>query len=151
MMEIYAKPGTAICLGRRGENLARKVIFDLTEWRSLYGDGKVHLVVRRTGDVSPYPAVISVVGNEAIWEITSADTAIPGSGGQAELQYYVGEVLAKSSIWGTIVFNALGEATETPPEPQKDWVDQVLRAAEDVEKAAAVIAAISVENETLFI
>lgn len=64
-------------------------------------------------------------GNFAVWTVTNADTAAPGTG-HTELQYYVGDAIAKSETWMTKVFPALGDAGETPPEAQQGWVDQVL-------------------------
>ena len=38
----------------------------------------------------------------------------------------MGDALAKSETWMTKVLPALGDASETPPEAQQGWVDQVL-------------------------
>lgn len=136
MLTIYAKQGHPLHLGQRGENLARRVVFDLSQWKELYGDGTVQLIVQRPGENTPYPAVVTVDGGSAVWELTDADTAIVGITGKAELQYYVGETLAKSSVWETRVSAALGDPSEAPPEPQKAWVDQVLAAGASAENAA---------------
>ena len=37
MKQIYANNCTTLLLGRKGENLARKVAFDLSDWVSEYG------------------------------------------------------------------------------------------------------------------
>ena len=39
MTQIYANNFTTLVLGRRGENLARKVVFDIRDLESLYGTG----------------------------------------------------------------------------------------------------------------
>lgn len=136
MIPIYAERGKPLCIGRRGEENARYVVFDLSHWRAVYGPGTVQLLVQRTGETTPYPAALTEDGSRAIWTITAADTAIPGSMGKAELCYFVNDTLAKSAIWPTIVMDALGEPSDTPPEAQKGWVDQVLKAGAEAQEAA---------------
>lgn len=136
MILIEAKHGEPIRLGREGENNARRIIFSLIRCEKLYGPGVAQLIVQRTGETTPYPVALTLEGSNVIWTVTAADTAIPGTKGKAELRYYVGDTLAKSETWGTIVLDALGKPSETPPEPQKDWVDQVLDAAKRAEDAA---------------
>lgn len=38
MQSIYAHPGVHLALGRKGENVARQVVFDLRAWRAAGGD-----------------------------------------------------------------------------------------------------------------
>lgn len=117
--------GGIILLGKQGENLARKIQFDISRWISTFGPGTVQLLHQRSGDEAPYPVAVEQDGNLAVWTVTNADTAAPGTG-HTELQYYVGDTLAKSETWMTKVLPALGDASETPPEAQQGWVDQVL-------------------------
>ena len=125
-MEVYrVKTGRILPLGKQGENLVRQIQFDLSRWISNFGPGTVQLLHQRNGDEAPYPVAVEQEGNLAVWTVTSADTAAAGTG-RAELQYYVGDALAKSETWMTKVLAALGPAGETPPEAQQGWVDQVL-------------------------
>ena len=125
-MEFYrVKTGSILPLGKQGENLVRQIQFDLSRWISNFGPGTVQLLHERKGDEAPYPVAVEQEGNLAVWTVTSADTAAAGTG-RAELQYYVGDALAKSETWMTKVLPALGDASETPPEAQQGWVDQVL-------------------------
>lgn len=139
-MDVYrVKTGSILPLGKQGENLARKIQFDISRWISTFGPGTVQLLNQRSGDEAPYPVAVEQEGDRAVWTVTSADTAAAGTG-RAELQYYVGDALAKSETWMTKVLPALGPASETPPEAQQGWVDQVLQAGtvatEAAEKAA---------------
>lgn len=127
-------------LGKQGENLARQIPFDLSAWMDSFGPGTAQLLHQRNGDEAPYPVAIEQEGNLAIWTVTSADTAAVGNG-LAELQYYVNGTLVKTANWITKVLEALGPVTETPPEAQQGWVDQVLQAG-----TAATEAADRVEN-----
>lgn len=135
-MDVYrVKTGSILPLGKQGENMARKIQFDLYRWISNFGPGTVQLLHQRSGDETPYPVAVEQDGNLAVWTVTSADTAAAGSG-SAELQYYLGDTLAKSETWMTKVLPALGDASETPPEAQQGWVDQVLQAGASATEAA---------------
>ena len=128
--------GGIILLGKQGENLARRVLFDLTRWISTFGPGTVQLLHQRSGDEEPYPVAVEQNGTQAIWTVTNADTAVPGTG-HTELQYHVGDALAKSETWMTKVLPALGPASETPPDPYQSWVTEVIQAGAGVKEQAA--------------
>ena len=141
------RPPANIPLGRQGENLATCVIFDCSGFAQLYGDGTAELLHElKSGTV--YPVAIKQDGTSVSWIVTASDTATIGSG-RAELRWYVGDTLAKSAKFRTSVSSALADSTtETPPEPQKSWVDKVLKAAQEIkdgaisdDKLAAAIAA----------
>ena len=135
-MNVYrVKTGSILPLGKQGENLARKIQFDISRWISSFGSGTVQLLHQRSGDESPYPVAVEREGNFAVWTVTNADTDAAGTG-RAELQYHVGDALAKSETWMTKVLPALGDASETPPEAQQGWVDQVLQAGAAAAEAA---------------
>lgn len=46
MIYIDTTPGVPIELGYQGENLARTIRFDVSEWQNLYGDGEVILLAK---------------------------------------------------------------------------------------------------------
>lgn len=133
IVEITA--GEPILLGREGEHLATQVRFGIAAWLQLYGEGRAELLCQRQEDPDPYPVAVRREGSSIVWDVTSADTTQPGRYGKAELRWYVGETLVKSAISQTVVADALGEPTETPPEPYQSWVDQVLDAAGRAEEA----------------
>lgn len=126
-----------IKLGRRGENQARKVVFDvLGKWREGYGDGVASLIVQRNGDAQPYPVTLTEEDGALVWLVSSADTAVAGEGA-AELRYTVGDVIVKSQIYKTRVRETLEDSGETPPPAYQSWVDEVLQAAADAETAVS--------------
>lgn len=143
MIEIHAHLGISLAIGRRGENDARRVVFDLSAWRRHYGEGTVQLLHQRAGDESPYPCTLTVEGDTAYWLIQAADVAKAGWG-SVQLHYYVGDTLAKSAIWRTVTADALGDPSETPPEPQQGWVDKMLA---DVVAATTAAQADQEEND----
>lgn len=120
MVDIYAHPGESLAIGRRGENDARRVVFDLAAWRGDYGDGTVQLLHQRAGDESPYPCALTVEGDTAYWLIRAADVSKAGWG-SAQLHYYVGDTLAKSAIWRTVTADALSDPSEPPEDPARAW------------------------------
>lgn len=136
MVDIYAHFGGSLAIGRRGENEARRVVFDLSAWRRHYGEGTVQLLHQRAGDENPYPCALTVEGDTAYWLIRAADVNKPGWG-EAQLHYYVGDTLAKSAIWRTVTADALGDPSAAPPEPQQGWVDAVLKAGAAAEAAVS--------------
>lgn len=139
MREVFAKLGEDIRLGRRGENLATRVTFDVSGWMSS-GDGTIHLLHQRNGDNVPYPCAITVDGGTVTWEITAADVEMAGRG-RAELQYLDGDVCKKSAIYTTNTLRALNKAGKVPPEPEEGWVRQVLEASAAANGAASRAAA----------
>lgn len=143
MLKTYAHPGGIITLGRRGENMARQVVFDLSAWFTIYGVGTVHAIAQRAGDASPYPVSIEQTSDAAVWTVNSADTANVGDG-KVELLYTVDDVVVKSEVWATSVLESLSDDATEPPEAAAGWVEQVLTAgaqavdaAEAAEQAAA--------------
>lgn len=126
-----------IKLGRRGENQARKVVFDvLGKWREGYGEGVASLIVQRNGDAQPYPVTLTEEDGALVWRVSSVDTAVVGEGA-AELRYTVGDTIVKSQVYKTRVRETLEDSGETPPPAYKSWVDEVLRAAADAETAVS--------------
>ena len=129
------RPPTNIPLGRQGENLATCIIFDCSGLVQLYGDGTAELL-HELKDGTIYPVAVTQDGASVSWTVSASDTANIGSG-RAELRWYVGDTLAKSAKFRTSVSSALADGTtETPPEPQKSWVDEVLAAAQEIKDGA---------------
>ena len=126
-----------IKLGRRGENQARKVVFDVLEkWREGYGEGVASLIVQRNGDAQPYPVTVTEEDGALVWLVSNVDTAVAGEGA-AELRYTVGDTIVKSQIYKTRVRETLEDSGETPPPAYQSWVDEVLQAAADAETAVS--------------
>lgn len=143
MLDILVRPDMnahgreKIFIGRQGENLARRVKFDISEWRKLYGDGSVALVHRRPGDKYPYPCtVVASTDDDCFyWEVTKADVSVFGVG-ELQLRYYVDDALVKSQIWDSKIDESLDYPLGTKPDDLiEDWIDRVAQAAqEEVDK-----------------
>lgn len=130
-----------IPLGRRGENEATVVIFDVSSLAENYGDGTAVLLAKRAGDSTAYPVTVVQEGNTVTWTVTSADTAYRGLG-KCELYWYVGDLLAKTVVYATVVGRDIGETTEDPPDAYETWVASLSElGAETLANAAAAAAA----------
>lgn len=134
MQSIYAHPGVHLALGRKGENEARQVVFDLRLWRAAYGDGAVSLCAMRAGDAEPYPCGVTQDEDTAVWVLRAADVDKPGWG-DVQLSYYVGDTLAKSQTWRTLVAPSLC-ACGDPGEVQQGWLDQAGKDAAAAQQGA---------------
>ena len=125
-----------VYLGRSGENLARTVKIDVSEWLDRWPGASIHILHRPRGSEDYYIADTTLEGGMLTWVITAADVAAPGRG-RLEIRATEGETIKKSMIGVSIVDASLtGNETE-PPDPQKPWVDSVLAAAATVETSAA--------------
>ena len=119
-------------IGWTGENQARGIVWDISTWQTMYGDGTCTLLNQRETDTAPYPCTVTVDGKFAVWQVTDADLGTGGNG-QCQLIYTVGEnVIAKSPVYQTVTGKSLGGLTivETP-----DWVLQVIQAGADANVA----------------
>lgn len=134
MQSIYAHPGVHLALGRKGENVARQVVFNLRAWRAAYGDGAVSLCAKRAGDAEPYPCGVTQDEDTAVWVLRAADVDKPGWG-DVQLSYYVGDTLAKSQTWRTLVAPSLC-ACGDPGEVQQGWLDQAGKDAAAAQQGA---------------
>ena len=124
-----------VYLGRSGENLARTVKIDVSEWLNRWPGASINILHRPKGSENYYIADTALEGGMLTWVITAADVAAPGRG-RLEIRATEGETIKKSMIGVSIVDASLtGNETE-PPDPQKPWVDSVLAAAATVETSA---------------
>lgn len=152
MKQINAKPRQTIPLGHRGENEARQVIFDLTDYINVYGTGTARLLHQRDGDPAPYIVPAAQSDTTLIWAVTDEDTAAPGTG-SAELQWTVENVLAKSDIWCTKTKAALDDGSTAPPTGAEGWYQQLIAYIDSLrddgvtpEQIAAAVEAYLAEN-----
>ena len=133
MVEIKATHKYPIPLGRTGENEAARIAFTLAPFEEVFPGGTPALLVKRKGDSAAYPVTLTVEGLTAYWTVTSADTGKAGFG-QCELQWHLGDTLAKSNKFDFIVAPALEAGAEPPDEPSKRWFDAIQAQIGDLSK-----------------
>lgn len=122
---------TSIPLGKRLENEARVIEFDLSEFIAEYGEGTAVLMAKRSQDSTAYPVGAEREGDKLLWTVLNSDTEYKGQG-KCELFWYVGETLAKSVVYSTYVEDDIGEEGEVP-EPFAPYFEQILEAVERIE------------------
>lgn len=135
-MKYDVTKGGYILLGRCGENLARTVEIDVSEYLMEYPGAVVTLLHRRHGESGIYPVAVELRDGCLVWQPTSADTAIVGDG-EAEVRVTVNGVLAKSKILSTMVDKSLTGQETDAPEPGMDWVDKITTAIGNVQNMKA--------------
>lgn len=121
---------TRIPIGRRGENEATQIIFDVTHFIETFGNGSAVLLAKRSQDEASYPVAVVRDETTVTWLVNNADTAYQGNG-KAELYWYVDDVLAKSLVYSTFVAEDIGDPTE-PPEPQQAWTEAFLAEVNEI-------------------
>lgn len=133
MIEFKVPCRGPIKLGHTGENEAVRVAFSLLPFKEAFPGGVPALLVRRKGDAAAYPVTLAVEGDTAYWTVTSADTEKAGFG-QCELQWYLGDTLAKSDKFDFLVAQALEAGAEPPDEPSKRWFEALEEKIGDLSK-----------------
>ena len=149
MKKILVKSGVEIELGKRGEHLARCVVFDISDWKKTYGEGNTYLLHQRNGDNVPYPCVVEMNDNEVLWVLSEADVAVAGRG-RAELQYFVGDARVKSETWFTRTDMSMINEGPVPEGPADSWIETMLKTGTEVEQNATVAresAEVAVQSE----
>ena len=117
MIIINATEKKRIDLGRRGEDRARKIVFDITGWAFMYGKGEARVVAQRDKDLKPYPVEVTQDINTVTWEVTPVDNDQPGYG-KCELIYVTeDERVAKSVIFQTYTEVSLSDPVSPPDSP----------------------------------
>lgn len=123
-------------LGKQGESEATSITIDCQTFIDQVGYGRVE-VIHENANGYIYPVDVFQDVNNITWIVTAGDTSVAGYG-RVEIRWYIGENLAKSKFIDTYVSPSV-DAPQDPPEPAQNWVDKVLKAAEDVKEAAANI------------
>lgn len=134
-MIVIANPGALIEIGYQGEDNRTNVVFSAAEFVNELGAGVATLLFKRPCDDEPYPVMLNSSGDGYIylWSVTETDTQAEGYG-EAQLVFTPEVGRAKSCIYKVLVHRSL-TTSEVVPEPYRAWVDQVIDAAGEVERA----------------
>lgn len=107
--------------------MARRVVFDITDWKKEYGEGTAKLINLRHGESTPYEVEVQREDDKVYWVLDDIDTNISGLG-KCELQYLVNDITVKSFIYDTIIHPTIGEVG-AKPNSTGSWVKEVTDAA----------------------
>lgn len=134
-----------IPLGIRAENEVTQVALDFSPWAEEFGAGVVQLLVRRDGDSSPYPVVLTQSGTTATWTVSATDLAANGTL-QAEFIYTVGTLVKKSEVLRFYVLRDIG-APGSAPDPYETWLETLTELAAQTQQDAAAAAGDAADAE----
>lgn len=144
---IGALPSAIIPVGIREENDVSAVEVDFSAWAEEFGAGAMQLLVKRNGDTSAYPVVLTQIGTAATWTLSSTDLAKTGEL-LAEYVYTVSGQVKKSCVLRFFVVPDIG-TPGSAPDPYQSWLAQLTALAAQTEAAAQAIEDMDVEAETL--
>lgn len=137
---INAPCAGVLYIGKQGENLARRVRFELPpDWDMTDPAASVQLAVQRAGEDTAYPVMLTREDGAYYWDVTATDTACPGYG-QCELRYLLGDVVKKSMTWATTVAKSISDDMTDPPEAGEEYLTRVMAEGAKVTQAAGRIA-----------
>lgn len=135
MRDVVITQKMIIPIGRRGESNSTRIVFPLPAWVGPYGEGgEFALLVRRYGESTLYPAVVTYDGRNVYWIVTAADTGVSGKG-EAQLIYSLGGAIAKTVVFETYVSESI-VSPGTIPDPWDDYTAEILDCAQRAEAAA---------------
>ena len=109
--------GRPIPLGRQGEHLARRIVWDdiIEMFQELYGDGTPELRYQRPDDTYGYvPSAIDMTSG-LTWRPTATDLAKAGKG-RVELRWLVEGKVVKTRTWDCVVESSITEDGKNPDE-----------------------------------
>lgn len=110
-------------IGIAGEDNAVTVQIDAHELAQTYGEGSATVLFRRA-DGTVYPIASTMEGYIVSAVLTATETAYSGRCA-FELQWNVGDVLAKSITYPAQINVNIGEETEPPERPGETWVQHI--------------------------
>ena len=125
-------------LGVQGENNARRVVFDTSNFSSSYGDGTAQVLYKPQG-LNAYKVDITEDNGTAYWTLKNTDTANDGYG-ELEFQWVndKGALLAKPVRYRTFIKKSVEyDESGRPPEHYVSWIDTLEKLAEKIEKGSA--------------
>ena len=151
IIDVTSTKTFTINLGRQGENDITEIVFDYSGLVEEYGEGTLSCIVQRKKTDDPYPTILTVDNHMATWSVSSTDTAYAGTG-KIQLSYMVDQQIKKSIIYKTKVEPSIIPTSEEPPEPIKNYLDQMVEIGTqvhaDAESVSGLVDEISETAET---
>ena len=126
-----------IFIGRKGENLATQICFDVPEDLAEY---TYTVYVKRPREHESYPAANISRGDDCIiWTVSNVDTAISGEG-SVQIRFTEDETIVKTMVYRFEVGKAIDVDVTDAPTWYDTWLDALTALAEaahaDAEDAA---------------
>ena len=134
-MRILIAENRVLNIGKTGENNDLQIRFPISDWVTPGYTGTFQLLHRRSKDTIAQPVTVASDDEYVYWLVSESDVAYVGEG-SCELQYNAPGIVGKSKTWVTEVYPSESPVGETPEEPFKSWMDNVLAAASNVKQSA---------------
>lgn len=136
-MHINIDSLTPIKVARHYDGAADVIEFDVSRWIEAYPAlTEYRIEVTSPGGVVYFPEAVDLDGHTLKWTIMPSDTGMAGDGEYQIVATGAGEERKTSASARFVVREIMeGTAGETPPDPARPWVDEVVRAAQKVEDA----------------
>lgn len=148
-------------IGRVGENGVSRLVMDTSDWESEFPGGALNLFMERADGVR-YNAAVE--RTEAGWAhtLTAADLAAPGRG-RMQMQWVVGEQIARSRMVDTVILPSLDGLSDPPEDPEQGYLEQMAaigaqvqtdaerasQSAQEAQETADRLSGLGAEAETL--
>ena len=134
-MDIIAREGRAIPIGRLGENKHIRILFSVNKWTALYPDATFTLLNRLPDEDVAYPVpTVTREGQYVCWTVTNADLTKDGRG-RCELIITRDDIIAKSVRYVTEIRKAL-DGSGKVPDGWETWQQVFAQIKDDTETAA---------------
>ena len=144
IIDVTSTKSFTINIGRQGENDITEIMFDYSGLVEEYGEGTLSCIVQRKKTDDPYPTILTAENHIATWNVSSVDTAYAGTG-KIQLSYVVDEQIKKSIIYKIKVEPSILPTSEDPPEPIKNYLDQIVEIGTQVHSDAERISGLADE------
>ena len=138
--------GNYITIGRMGDNLATRVVLDVSDITELYGtDGEFTLLVKNKVKNYVYPVVcdVDMEASEVVWYPTAEDTS-NGKAVALELVYTVGEQVVYSKIYSVVIGESFANEKHGNA-PEATWINQMVKIASEVQHSVSEAEGFSAE------
>lgn len=137
MIDINAKFGDAFCdlgnlIGRGGENISRRIVFDCADILEEYPSADIYCVLERSFDHEQYTVVPEIDGTNRVLVLTNYDLT-PGQL-LIELRAKQGEAIRKSVVFSGRVVKGIQGEPDVPGQPIRDVLDRVENELTEAEK-----------------
>ena len=119
---------TNLYLGRVGENMARTVKIDVSEWQERWPGASIILSAIRPKETELYMPPQDVVDGMLVWPIRAEDVAIAGRGAAQirAVEPYTNECYMARVVETRVEASLLGGVCQETEPPENDWVTKII-------------------------
>ena len=118
-------------IGVQGENNATNIVIDMSSWANEFPSAQFHVLFKPYNSPYVYPMTSSYDSDHKVltWRVGASATAVVGVGYTEVRAQDSNGLIKKTRIIPTVVEDSVSGIETDPPEPQEEWVTEVLDAA----------------------